>query len=457
MNTKVPYVFYGIIVVLCASRAHADHNPHAVFSIGEEKRSLPCIPFSQLAPITFENRPSLQSFTQEIQRSIELERKELALAFPQISLSALAAKTDFQAVLELPYPARQVLFGVNQLLWSFAGPVQQYQIQRTTTNVNEEAELFHRATIRLESELTFLDALLNLRNKNRIEALDVSSRSVFEQAQTNNRVGFLSATQWKQSESTFATSQTQVLRYQDDLRQSFSFLERALSIPIMTQTYGELPGLLMDHGLLQFKVAPLDLYLENALHLRSDLAGKAWEVDRAEKLSSLLIHKYAPTLSFSFNVARFNFDTRADGIVKQLTFQLAIKASWNFDSFSSAHESSATEVEALSLKLQQLDLSLEIQRDVKAAYYELQALLKEVEAEKARYISAQALFETQTHQYEVGQISHVDFTVAETNWQTAQYALDQRAIAAEKKYRELLFACGYPPEFESIQNLWSHK
>jgi outer membrane protein TolC len=422
-----------------------------------DKRPLPCIPFSQLAPITYENRPSLQSYIEEIHNSAELEKKELALAFPQISITGLAAKTDNQALLELPYPARQVLFSVNQLIWSFAGPIQQYRIQRSTTYVNEEAERFHRTTIRLESEQTFLDALLNVRNKDRIKALDVSSRSVFEQAQTNNRIGFLSDPQWKQTESDYVTFQTQVLRYQDDLRQSFSFLERALSIPLFIEARNEIPNLLMDNGLLQFNVAPLDRYLENALHLRNDLAGKAWEVDRAEKNASLLIHKYAPTITFSFNVSKFNFDTRFEGIIKQLTFQLAINASWEFDSFSKAHESSAQEAEMVALKMQQLDLSLAIQRDVKSAYYNLQSLLKEVEAEKARYITAQALFESLTHQYEIGQISEVDFTVAETNWKTAQYALDQQTIAAEKKYRELLFACGYPPEFESIQNLRSLK
>jgi outer membrane protein TolC len=453
VSNQVPYVFYGIIVAVCASHAYANRNPYAVFSIGDDKRSLPCIPFSQLPAITYENRPSLQAFAEEIHRSIELEKKELALALPQISVSGLTAKTDFQAILNLPYPARQVLFGVNQLLWSFAGPVQQYRIQRATTSINQEAELSHRTNIRLESELTFLDTLLQVRKKNTIQALNQSSKNLFAQALTRNSVGFLSNSQFKQTESDFATSQSQVLQYQDDLKQSYSFLERALSIPLMSSE--QLPNLLMDNGLLQFSVAPLDRYIENAMHLRNELVGKAWEVDRAEKTSSLLIHKYAPTLNFSFNLARFNFYTRADGFIKQLTFQLALTAAWNFDSFSSAHASSAAEAETISLKLQQLDLSLEIQRDVKAAYYALQALLKEVEAEKTRYVSAEALFQTQEHQFEIGQISHVDYTVAKTNWQTAQYALDQQTIAAEKKYRELLFAAGYPPEFEPIQNLRS--
>lgn len=207
---------------------------------------------------------------------------------------------------------------------------------------------------------------------------------------------------------------------------------------------------------MKFNVAPLENYLEYAIHLRPDLAGKAWEVDRAEKTSSLLMHKYAPVINFSFNVVRFNFDTRAEGIIKQLTFQLAISASWNFDSFSSAHEASAAEAETVSAKMEQLDLSLAIQRDVKASYYDLQALLKEVEAEKANYVAAESLYIAQKHQYEVGQISEVEFTVAETNWNLAQFTLDQKSINAEKKYRELLFNSGYPPELESTKSPWRH-
>lgn len=457
VNIRTPYLRYGIMVMACVPNAIcAYRNPYAVFSMEEKNRSLPCIPFSDLASITYANRPSLQAYIEDVHRNAELEKKELALAFPQISVSGLAAKTDFQALLELPYPARQVKFGVNQLIWSFAGPLQQYRIQRTTTNVSEQAERYHRLAIRQESEQTFLDALLLVRYENYIKALDISSRSVFGEAINQNRIGFLSDPQWKQTESDFAVAQKTVFRYQDDLRRSFSFLERALSIPLLIEVRNEIPRLLTDHGLLKFEVASLENYLEYAIHLRPDLAGKAWEVDRAEKTSSFLMNTYAPTINFSFNVTRFNFDTRAEGIIKQLTFQLAISASWNFDSFSNAHEASAVEAETISAKMAQLDLSLAIQRDVKAAYYDLQALLKEVDAEKVTYVAAEALYITQKHQFEVGQISEVEFTVAETDWKNAQYTLDQRSITAEKKYRELLFNCGYPPELESTKSPWSH-
>lgn len=477
MSNKVPYVIYGIILAIYTAQTYTNraayavfstedetcnaqtsaHNPCSIFSTKKVPCPTACIPFSQLAPITYENRPSLQSFIEEIRRSKDLEQKELSFALPQISLFGLAGKTDYQKAVELPLPSRQTTLKINQLLWSFAGPIQKYHIQKSNTAVNEKAEQFHRTTIRLESELSFLDALLNVRNKDRIQALDASSHSVFEQAITNNRVGFLSDPAWKQTESDFATSQTAVMRYQDDLKNSFSFLERALSIPLMIESNNQTPCLMMEHGLLAFKVAPLDTYLESALLLRPDLSGKAWEVDLAEKTSSFLMNSYAPEIDFSFNLSRFNFRTRDLGVLKQITFQLALSVSWKFDSFANAHEAQAYEAETVSLKMQQLDLSLAIQRDVKSAYYSLEALLKEVEAEKARYITAEAQFESQKHQYEIGQISEVDFTVAQTNWQIAQYTLDQSKITAEKKYRELLFACGYPPEFDQAQNLWSHK
>lgn len=457
MNIRIPYLRYGIMAMACVSNAiHTYRNPYAVFSMEEKNRSLPCIPFSDLASITYANRPSLQAYIENVHKSAELEKKELALAFPQISVSGLAAKTDFQAILELPYPSREVHFGVNQLLWSFAGPLQQYRIQKTTTNVNEQAERFHRLSIRQESEQTFLDALLYVRYEDYIKALSISSRSVFDEAINQNRIGFLSDPQWKQAEAIFAVAQKNVSRYQDDLLSSFSFLERALSIPLLIEVRNEIPRLLVDHGLLKFELRPLEKYLETAIHVRPDIAGKAWEVDRAEKISSLLMHKYAPVINFSFNVVRFNFDTRAQGIIKQLTFQLAITASWNFDSFSSVHEASAVEAETVAAKMEQLDLSLAIQREVKTSYYDLQSLLKEVEAEKSNYIAAESLYIAQKHQYEVGQISKVEFTVAETNWKLAQYNLDQKSIAAEKKHRELLFNCGYPSELESTKNPWSH-
>lgn len=457
MNIRVPYALYGMIVLACTSSViNATRNPYAVFSIGETNKSLPCIPFSELASITYANRPSLQAFVEDIHRSAELEKKELALAFPQIGISGLAGKTDFQALLELPYPSRQVRFGINQLIWSFAGPLQQYRIQKTTTNINEQAERFHRLEIRKESELTFLDALLNVRYNEYIKALDFSSRSSFEFARAQNEAGFFSGSQWKRAESNFATDQKNVLRYQYDLRKSFSVLERALSIPLLIEERNEIPRLLVDNGLLKFDVAPLETYLESAIHLRPDLAGKAWEVDRAEKRSSFLMHKYAPVINFSFNVVRFNFNTRDEGIVKQLTFQAAITASWNFDSFSSAHEASAVEAETVAAKMSQLDLSLSIQRDVKNTYYELQALLKEVEAEKLNYITQEAVYNSQKHQFEIGQISAGDLAIAATNWQQAQFTLDEKSINAEKKYRELLFSCGYPPELELKKNPWSH-
>lgn len=437
--------------------AQETRNPSSVFAMPEVQYPSACIAFSQVAPITYSNRPSLQAFIEDIRRSKNLEQKELAGALPQIALGGRVAKTDFQLALESAFPKRAVSFSIRQLLWSFAGPIQQYRIQRTTTNVNEEAERFHRTTIRLESELTFLDALLTMRKKNRIKALDVSSKYVFAQGETNKLVGFLSNSAWRQVESNFATAQTEVMRYTYDVKRSFTFLERALSIPLTFESNNDTPQLIMEHGLLAFKVDPIDHYLEHAVHFRHDLAMKAWEVDRAEKTSSILLNRYAPTINFSFDVLRNNFTTSLDNNTKQLTFQVGIDASWTFDSFANAHESHASDAQMVSLKMQQLDLSLAIQRDVKAAYYDLESLLKEVKAEEARYQTAEAQFNSQEDRLQIGQISEVDFHTAYTNLQNAKYALDTQKIAAEKKYRELLFACGYPPEFEQITNLWSHK
>ncbi len=449
MNKRVPYVFYGVMIAACASSAYANRNPHAVFSMGGERRPLSCIAFSQLAPLTYENRPSLQSYIAEVKRSTELEQKELALAFPQISVSGFAASTNSQPIYGVEYAKRNASIHLSQLIWSFAGPLQKYRIQRATTNVNEEAEHFHRTAIRFESESTFLDALLNVRNKNRITALDTSSHFLFERAITQHEVGFLSRPQWQQSQSDFTTAQTAVKRYQDDLKGSFSFLERALSIPFMLESRNETPELLMEHGLLDFHVASLDKYLENALLFRHDLAGLAWDVDRAEKNASFLLHTYAPTINFTLDAQRNKFTILVFGETAPLiSLQFGITASWQFDSFYNAYDASATEAETISLKMQQLDLSLQIQRDVKSAYYQLQALLKEVEAEKARYITAQEVYEFQKQAFEVGQISEVELKAAETDWKNAQYALDTQAIITEKKHRELLFTCGYPPEFE---------
>lgn len=422
----------------------------------------PCIPFSELAPLAWKNSTSLPAFSERIRKQKYLEDAALAGMLPQLFIRGRVAKADKRISLQSTFPDRAVDFSVRQLLWSFSGPIQEYHLARTRTRIAQEQELFQKDKLRFGSEQTFLDVYLRIQEKNRIQALNVSSYAIFNLGNTNNEVGLLSATQWSRVQSTFTSDQAIVAQYTNTLNRAIGAFEFEVGEYFPYAHDDEYPCLEIPNGLCTFNPVSVEEYICQALHHRKEMHIKSWEIDQEERKRILAARSYIPTISLTFDVRRntFGIDVAIGAVnqidtIKQLNYAVGLQLDWSFDGGASIHEAQSIEAEMIALKFEQLNLAARIKRDVKVAYEELQVLLKEVEAEKARIITAEKQFKLQQNRFKVGQLSEVDAIIAKTEWENAQFQLTQRKITAEKKYSELLFLCGYSPELEPSSHSWS--
>ncbi len=82
--------------------------------------------------------------------------------------------------------------------------------------------------------------------------------------------------------------------------------------------------------------------------------------------------------------------------------------------------------------------------EVERAYYELQALLKELDAAERRIEQEKVQYAQREAQFNVKELSEDEFAQAKRIWEKAQFDLLDLKVKNAKKYRELLFRCGYP-------------
>lgn len=390
----------------------------------------------------YRNRTSLQSQVYRIKQQMNLEWVELSQYFPQLSI-----RTEINKVSRNLLPKHQTFISLRQLVFATGGPILQYKAAKENTEVAKYNREREQDAVQFETETSYLDLWNTAQQNNVIKALEFSAQKQFANAQTRNDEGLLNKAEWKDQIAQFEENIATVRSYEDALSSAYYALERSIENHITAPLNDRNTYQFIEQSILAAHNAEdVEYYIKKAFLHRKELAVVEHEIQREEYNKQFNERSYIPTLSFFADFSNGTFFSLLSSTSSQTYWELGISFDWKFDGLGSAHRANAAHDSKLERTMEKYNLTAQIKLEVQTAYYDLQQLLKQLDAAYARYNQAQEEYAQRKIQFDIGEISCNDFAQAEYNWQQAQFTLLDTKVQNAQKYRELLFRCGYPSE-----------
>ncbi len=386
----------------------------------------------------YKERSSLQSRKYRTKQQMDLEWVALSSYFPQANFRTEVNKTARNLL-----PKHQTFISISQVIINVS-PLLRNKVEKQNTKIAKLDEEFHKDLIQFETETSYIDLWDIVKQHNVTRAIEYSAEKQIAQAETQDMVGLLNSTEWLDEVARFEEDMAAVKSYKDNLSRAYYTLERAIEEKITMPLHDHATAQFIRYSINSARRHPLDYYLKKAMLHRKEISIVETEIKREEYLEKLFGYSYIPTVSFFFDISNGTFFSLFDNGVDQTFWQVGLRFGWNFDGLGNAHRSNAAHNSILERTFEKKNVIIQIKLEVEIAYYDLQDLLKRLKAAKIRIKQAEQEYLQRTAQLKVGDISLDDFAIAERNWQQAQFDLLDLKVSNARKYRELLFRCGYP-------------
>lgn len=391
--------------------------------------------------VAFNNRSSLRSRLYRTREQENTERVELSGYFPQINFQTQVSRSARRLL-----PKHQTFITINQLIFNAAGPIARFNIATQNTVIAELNEELHKDTIQFETELDFLDLWDLVQQHHSIQAQRHSAEKQYRKAQKENIVGLLNSTDWLNQVAIYAEDIAVVKSYRDNLNRAYYILERSMEYNIKTPLANRPTAYFIKKSITQAKEHPLNYYRKKALIHRKEIPIVEAESIREDYTKKLFERSYIPSVDFFANISHGSFFSRLDGngTAPQTFWQVGIRLEWQFDGLGNAHRSNVSYLSSIERTIERQNIIRQITVEVEQVYYDLQELLKELDAAERRIEQEKVQYTQREAQFNVKELSEDEFAQAKRIWERAQFDLLDLKVKNAKKYRELLFRCGYP-------------
>jgi outer membrane protein TolC len=385
-----------------------------------------------------QNRSILYSLTQAVRARKASEQTALADYLPQISFKTLISQSQKQLSGQLSFKKHQQFFNFDQLLYSFAGPLEQYRINQYDTNIAQLQRELKQDAVQFEVEKSFLTLSSIQHKSSSMQALACAARAQFARATGQNNQQLLNTADWYKEIASYTSDLSTVDRYQEDVKKAECSLERALEVPEPPALSQNSAAHFIHTAIEQAPTYPLEFFIDQAYGYRKELAIKDEEIAQGRAQQRFYQRSYLPKFSF------FTIIENGAISVPSSFWLLGIQISWEFDGLADAHRAEEKKASVESAILAKKDTEQTITLEVQTAYYDLQKLLKQLRSAYKELERDRELFITRKKQYEIGELSAPDFASAQKEWETAQFTLTDLETNVALKQRELLYSCGYP-------------
>jgi len=408
--------------------------------------------------LAFRERPSIVKFNFDIASAHDTSKAALAGYLPQITYHAGTgrAKIDFFS------PKSDMELSFNQLLYSFAGPLQQYQIAEEDVFSLEAQRVTEQNKSRYEIETSLID-LWNVRQKEfAIRQYDISSHETFARDAHQQKVGLLDLVDWMQATATFEFAQAIVKEFVNNVIIAQSAAERSVGIGAWNDMLLDNSSLeaFIEHAITDAAHYDNNHCFKQALTNRPELQANIHAIQKALYQERFYERSYLPKIGLFFDLVHYVYEqsccTHPDlcqpgatllGDINKFTgWRLGFSFDWTFDGLANTFNATASREHSCAMTMQRFDLIDQIKKEVSSSHSSLAIALKDLKAAKATYEQAKTQYESQKIKYDVGLISIIEFENAKLLWDKAQIDYTDSKVAVAKKRSELLLACGYPKE-----------
>jgi len=386
------------------------------------------------------NRSLLKANKYETERAYNQSLVTFSGLFPQVHIA-----TSFSKLKPGFLGSHATDININQLLFSFNGPLQDYAIDKKTIDIASAIELLNRDSVRFDTETSLLDLWNSNKREAPISALYMGATKRFSKAKGQNNVGFLNIAEWENEKALYAEDNAIVLSYHDEYASAESIFKRSLeqdtySIDIQNTHF------FVDDSIEKANKFPITYWQNNARIHRKELLIKDEEIEQAKYIKKKHKGTYLPSAFLFVNLLEpRSFIAPASGKrTSPLIWSAGIRFEWQFDSFAGVQQVAADESFVIEKIMEKHDIENSIKLDIQVIYHDMQESLKQLEAQKERTQAGEIAFNRAKKQFNVGIISYVDFQTAQQVWQQIQFDLNDIKVRTAQKYRELLFKAGYP-------------
>jgi outer membrane protein TolC len=378
--------------------------------------------------MAYKHRPSLKAQKFATQATKTGEKKALAGYMPQVTIQESNAFSSGSRGLQ-----HSIGVQATQLVYSFAGPLEEYKIAKQGTKASKFSEETHKDLVRYEVEASFLASWLLQRKNEYIQSLNKSSGKRFEEEKYKNNVNLLNKNDWLKQVATYSEKLSTVYLYTDELNNAQNELEYFIGKPF-GQDIKKIT-LVWDNE-QKITVEPLHYYVDLAIQNRKEIKQKQIEMEQQEEYRRYYKKTYLPSVSLSGD------STRSSGSASS---SVSLNLTWNiFDGGATFQDSNKANATRLKLLMEKNSYIQQAKYEVEKAYNELAQYLKQLVAKDLRLAQAKNEFDLKTLQFKIGEISPAEFEEATFSWETEKFAWLTLKVSAALKERELIYACGYP-------------
>lgn len=410
------------------------------------------------------HRPDLEALRYATQAWESAAKSERAGYFPTIDLASNISQSNGESEID-----SDTDITVKQQIYSFAGPLQKYQRAKKIAQVSELDKVIETNKTRLETEKTFLSAWLIQEKKKSITALDKASQSTFERQKHRNELEKLDKDEWIKNVADYASSVAQVDQYKDDVIIAYKKLEflmgESLSLLSTPNEDPEVEQSLSKTRLIwnykkKYKPEPLDTYYHYAITSRPEVPQGLKKMEIEKWNIRLAQGARLPEINASANVGcltnpndAFVLVPTTSPEVEMNTRQRAIRPYWElsvslnwsiFDGLVTQYREQQAEADKVKEMLRHEQVILDVKQQVHERYYSLVKTLKQLRAQKLKYIHGNNHFKLMKQQLDLGKIAQVDFDAATSDWKTVQFNWLTYNVDLALAEHELMWACGYP-------------
>lgn len=412
--------------------------------------------------IAYQNKPDLKAYKYAIEESRIKAKEALAGYLPKVTINA-----DYTQIQKQQTPALNAELDVNQLVYSFAGPIEYYKQARKATQVVEYANEKDKKIIRNEVEKAFLECWQAQQQQKSIQALYKASTERFARAEHANKVQLLDKSAWLKSTSDYALTLATVDNYYEFVeiaRQKLEFfMGQPLDLEIQdvrhpekktpdTKDYKLKVTLVRDEKKedREIEVKPLMIYLDYAIQNREELKIALKNSEIAKDSVKIAQGSRLPTVNLAMNTGSTKI-LQADPDVfvgnRCAFYTISAQVSWPiFDGLVSYYKENEAHATMLKELLNRDQAAQSAKYDVERTYHTLLSSNTTFKAKHLELKYAKNELKLKNQQFRIGEISKVDMEIAKSDYEKYFYSWIEAKTDVEIKKRDLLLACGYPKD-----------
>lgn len=411
-----------------------------------------------------EHSPDIEALAHAVQAKKWGARSEIAGYLPTINLTSIISRENDQGA-----AASTTSLSADQLVYSFAGPLQRHKQAKKFTQISELDRQIQSNLVRLETEKAFLQAWYVQEQKKLITSKKRSIKSTFQRQQEVNRQGLLDKDDWLKNVEEYAVGAADVEQYNDDVAIAYHKLEFLMgeSMSLLTKNESD-ESLVVPEVKLRWRfkntwnLDTLSLYQQYAQTYRPEIKQGSkrmdvefWNMKLAQGTRLPLItagaqagavvspNNYSvitPTPVEEVGPSNMTGSTTLSGF-----WSLNLSFKWNlFDGLVNQFKERQAEADRVKEMLNRDQTILRIRQEVHERYHECVKAHKKLKAQKMSYLRNENTYKLMQQNYELGNNTAADLATASTNWEQAQLDWLGANVRVAVAHAELAWACGYP-------------